>query len=86
MSIPRRQTADDLDLAGFGIASIPGFQDTPGKWSFRTQAPGAPGGGQVFFSFSASSAAEAAVPEPSTVAMLGAGLVALGFRARRLLI
>jgi len=70
------QNASVLILQGFGTMSITGFDDTPGTWVFTANAQGSS------FSWSSSSMTMP-VPEPASLALLGAGLLGLGFAARR---
>ena len=65
---------DFLVLTGTGIISAAGFDDTAGSWSFSGNRSGST------FSFSASSGA---IPEPATLALIGAGLLGLGVARRR---
>jgi hypothetical protein len=73
------QSSGFLNVAGNGIASITGFDPTPGTFSITlTGSSGAP---SKVFSFTA----ETAVPEGgATVALLGVGLVALAVARRKL--
>ena len=64
-----------LVLSGTGLASITGFDDTPGIWSITANTFG------TTFSFSSTSAT---VPDGGvTLAMLGAGIVGLAYLSRR---
>jgi hypothetical protein len=73
------QNAQFLDVEGVGTISGNGFDPTPGTWSFNsTQADGS---SNPTFSFQANSAA---VPEASSVALFGIGVLGLlGRRALR---
>jgi hypothetical protein len=66
------QSATFLNITGFGTASGNGFDPTPGTWSFTSSDSN--GQNQTTFGFQAQSTA---VPEPSTVALLGAGISSL---------
>jgi hypothetical protein len=68
---PGSQTAHAVVVNGVGTVSKPGFDITPGTFSFTTQDPSA----NSFFSFSGSSAA---VPEPATIISLLSGSSLLG--------
>jgi hypothetical protein len=61
---------DSLTIAGVGLFHKLGFEDTAGVFNFSGQ--NIPGASRTF-SFSASNAA--AVPEPGTLILLGAGLL-----------
>jgi hypothetical protein len=65
-----------LNLAGMGVLSITGYEDTLGTWSFSTT-----GSGPTTFGFVAGNVA---VPDGSTTAaLLGFALVGLSLAARR---
>jgi PEP-CTERM motif len=66
------QSATFLNITGFGTISGNGFDPTPGTFSFT--ASDSNGQNQTTFGFQAQSTA---VPEPSTVALLGAGISSL---------
>lgn len=69
------QTAAELNLSGNGTLMAPGFDDTPGEWTFSGQ------NGNVFFTFSAITSVP--IPEPGTGLLLGLGLFGLGVVRRR---
>ena len=62
------QTSTQLGLVGTGVLHITGSDDTPATWDFTGNQ------GSKLFSFSADNVA---VPEPTTVGMLGLGLIGL---------
>jgi len=69
------QNTNTLSLAGTGIISASGFENTLADWNFTSQE------GQTLFSWSASSSAP--VPEPATMLLMGTGLAGLAGAARR---
>jgi len=69
------QTTNQLDIFGFGTIKLAGYLDTPGTFYFSNQ-----GTGVGTFTFSAT---EAAVPEPSSMLLMGFGLVGLAAVLRR---
>jgi hypothetical protein len=68
--------ANSILFEGTGIAHITGFDDTPGTWVYSANKAGATA------SFSASNMANP-VPEPATMLLLGAGLIALAGYGRK---
>jgi len=68
-------------LNGTGIAKLVGFDDTPGFWSFSANRTT----GQTIFNWSSTNISPIpSVPDGGTTAvLLGMGLVAVGFIARR---
>jgi hypothetical protein len=65
-----------LTASGTGTLSLTGFDNTPGIWEVTTQ------GVTTTVTFSATAIAQA-TPEPASLALLGAGLLGLGFVASR---
>jgi len=69
------QNANLLILEGTGIVSGNGYEDTLGSWVLTANQAGT--------TFSWSGSAEAAVPAPAALGLLGLGLMGLGAAARR---
>ena len=72
------QNSTFLVLSGRGVLSGPGYGDTNGTWALTANR--AQSGQDVLFNFSAGSAA---IPEPGTVLLIGAGLAGLAAARRR---
>ena len=68
--------ANYLLLQGTGVLHGKGFDDTPGLWNFSANNLGGT------FSLSAGTAADA-VPEPSSLLLIGAGLSVIGLASWR---
>ena len=66
-----------LDLTGTGTLTLTGFDSTPGTLFLSAQGPQ-----NANVSFSATSIAQN-VPEPASLALLGAGLIGAGFIRRK---
>lgn len=72
------QSSTFLNITGLGTISGNGFDATPGTWSFTSSdANGQP---QSTFGFQTQTAA---VPEPTTLSLLGAGLFSLVATSKR---
>lgn len=70
----RSQTASSLGLFGWGTLYVTGYDPTPGVWDFS----GSSINGR--FKFTSESAN---VPEPGMLALLGLGILGIGFGRRR---
>lgn len=71
-----------LTVTGSGTLTLSGFDPTPGIFEITTQGP--TGASVTFSATSVAQGQPPAIPEPSTMAVLGAGLIGLGaWRFRR---
>jgi len=72
-----------LTVTGSGTATLTGFDPTPGLITLTTQGAQGGTGSTTTVTFSSTTTALAATPEPASLAILGAALAGFGVLSRR---